>query len=92
MEFREFVAQALTKSPEERPNALDILEATFIQRPRAVTVLRDLIQRTKQAVRELDNLNYKKMKKLLIREKGHRDERESDDPLQRCLVCAIFTP
>lgn len=69
------MAQALTKVPADRPTALDILEADFIRRtPRTPTVLRDLIQRTKQAVRELDNLNYKKMKKLLIREKGHRGD------------------
>lgn len=28
----------------------------------------DLIQRTKAAVRELDNLNYRKMKKILMNE------------------------
>lgn len=35
-------------------------------RPRSPHVLIDLIQRTKEAVRELDNLNYRKMKKLLM--------------------------
>ncbi|GAV05538.1 hypothetical protein RvY_15656 [Ramazzottius varieornatus] len=78
-EFRDFVSLALAKNPEERPTAVQLLDVTFIQRPRPVTVLRDLIQRTKQAVRELDNLNYKKMKKLLIREKLHRDERGDGD-------------
>lgn len=32
----------------------------------AATVILDLIQRTKDAVRELDNLQYRKMKKILI--------------------------
>lgn len=35
-------------------------------RPRATTVLIELIARTKAAVRELDNLNYRKMKKILM--------------------------
>ena len=85
-DFRDFVSLALAKNPDERPNVTQLLEAPFIQRPRPVTVLRDLIQRTKQAVRELDNLNYKKMKKLLIREKLHRDERgDGDGPVSHKL-------
>lgn len=35
-------------------------------RPRSGKVILDLIQRTKAAVRELDNLNYRKMKKILM--------------------------
>ncbi|XP_055328505.1 serine/threonine-protein kinase TAO1-like [Paramacrobiotus metropolitanus] len=77
-EFRNFVATALTKNPDDRPDALQIMETPFIVRTRPVTVLRDLIQRTKQAVRELDNLNYKKMKKLLIRERLHRDDKDPE--------------
>ena len=37
-------------------------------RERAESVLMDLIQRTKDAVRELDNLQYRKMKKILFPE------------------------
>lgn len=40
----------------------------FVLRERPETVLIDLIQRTKDAVRELDNLQYRKMKKLLFQE------------------------
>ena len=39
---------------------------TFIVRPRPGRVLLDLIIRTKSAVRELDNINYRKMKKILM--------------------------
>jgi hypothetical protein len=43
-----------------------ILQHQFVTRPRSPQVLIDLIQRTKAAVRELDNLNYRKMKKILM--------------------------
>lgn len=42
------------------------LQHQFITRPRPVTVIIDLIHRTKAAVRDLDNLNYRKMKKILM--------------------------
>ena len=38
----------------------------FTSRIRTSNVILDLIQRTKAAVRELDNLNYRKMKKILM--------------------------
>ena len=40
----------------------------FVARIPARTVLLDLIARTKNAVRDLDNLNYRKMKKILMNE------------------------
>jgi len=40
----------------------------FLCRERPVTVVMDLISRTKEAVRELDNLQYRKMKKILFHE------------------------
>lgn len=45
---------------------LSILQHQFVTRTRSPQVLIDLIQRTKAAVRELDNLNYRKMKKILM--------------------------
>lgn len=41
----------------------------FVRRERPPRILIDLIQRTKDAVRELDNLQYRKMKKILYQEK-----------------------
>ena len=38
----------------------------FVARVKATHVLMDLIARTKNAVRDLDNLNYRKMKKILM--------------------------
>ena len=38
----------------------------FITRARPTSVIIELIHRTKAAVRDLDNLNYRKMKKILM--------------------------
>ena len=43
-----------------------MLQHQFVARVPARTVLLDLIARTKNAVRDLDNLNYRKMKKILM--------------------------
>lgn len=64
--FRHFVESCLQKQPVNRPTSAKLLGHQFITRPRSQTVLIDLIQRTKAAVRDLDNLNYKKMKKILM--------------------------
>ncbi|RWS31878.1 serine/threonine protein kinase TAO1-like protein [Leptotrombidium deliense] len=64
--FRNFVDSCLQKSPYERPNSSQLLRHGFIIRNRSTSVLLDLIHRTKAAVRELDNLNYRKMKKILM--------------------------
>ena len=42
------------------------LQHQLVTRPRSPHALLDLIQRTKAAVRDLDNLNYRKMKKILM--------------------------
>lgn len=42
------------------------LQHQLVTRSRSPHVLLDLIQRTKAAVRDLDNLNYRKMKKILM--------------------------
>ncbi|XP_074593918.1 serine/threonine-protein kinase Tao [Brevipalpus obovatus] len=65
-QFRSFVDSCLRKSPYERPNSSQMLKHPFIIRPRPNSVLTDLINRTKAAVRELDNINYRRMKKILM--------------------------
>lgn len=47
---------------------LSVLQHRFLCRERPLTVIMDLIARTKDAVRELDNLQYRKMKKILFQE------------------------
>lgn len=64
--FRRFVESCLQKDPADRPNAARLLSHVFITRSRSPTIMLELIIRTKTAVRELDNLNYKKMKKILM--------------------------
>uniref|UniRef100_A0A671NFT9 non-specific serine/threonine protein kinase n=1 Tax=Sinocyclocheilus anshuiensis TaxID=1608454 RepID=A0A671NFT9_9TELE len=66
--FRNFVDSCLQKLPHDRPNSEELLKHAFVQRERPDSVLIDLIQRTKDAVRELDNLQYRKMKKILFQE------------------------
>ncbi|KPP74982.1 serine/threonine-protein kinase TAO1-like [Scleropages formosus] len=51
----------------------------FVLRARPETVLTDLIQRTKDAVRELDNLQYRKMKKILFQEAHNGPVAEAPD-------------
>lgn len=64
--FRSFVEVCLKKSPIDRPTSAKLLSNYFVTRQRSPNVLIDLIARTKAAVRELDNLNYRKMKKILM--------------------------
>uniref|UniRef100_A0A4W4GRE2 non-specific serine/threonine protein kinase n=1 Tax=Electrophorus electricus TaxID=8005 RepID=A0A4W4GRE2_ELEEL len=66
--FRNFVDSCLQKIPQDRPHSDDLLQHAFVLRERTDTVLMDLIMRTKDAVRELDNLQYRKMKKILFQE------------------------
>jgi len=64
--FRRFVDLCLKKNPLERVASSKLLTHPFITRPKSTHVLTDLISRTKAAVRDLDNLNYRKMKKILM--------------------------
>ncbi|XP_068623271.1 serine/threonine-protein kinase Tao isoform X1 [Battus philenor] len=64
--FRYFVEACLQKNPQDRPSSTKLLTHPYITRPRSPNVLVDLIQRTKAAVRDLDNLSYRKMKKILM--------------------------
>lgn len=64
--FRKFVDACLRKNPLDRPTSKQLLSHPFVARTRSPNVLLELISRTKAAVRELDNLNYRKMKKILM--------------------------
>lgn len=79
--FRGFVDYCLQKIPQERPTSAELLRHDFVRRDRPARVLIDLIQRTKDAVRELDNLQYRKMKKILFHESrnGPLNESQEDD-------------
>ncbi|XP_059974592.1 serine/threonine-protein kinase TAO3 [Mesoplodon densirostris] len=79
--FRTFVDYCLQKMPQERPTSVELLRHDFVRRDRPLRVLIDLIQRTKDAVRELDNLQYRKMKKILFQEtrNGPLNESQEDE-------------
>ncbi|KAF6278593.1 TAO kinase 3 [Rhinolophus ferrumequinum] len=79
--FRSFVDYCLQKIPQERPTSVELLRHDFVRRDRPLRVLIDLIQRTKDAVRELDNLQYRKMKKILFQEtrNGPLNESQEDE-------------
>uniref|UniRef100_A0A8C6LHA8 non-specific serine/threonine protein kinase n=1 Tax=Nothobranchius furzeri TaxID=105023 RepID=A0A8C6LHA8_NOTFU len=66
--FRNFVDSCLQKISQDRPTSDVLLKHHFLCRERPMTVVMDLIARTKDAVRELDNLQYRKMKKILFHE------------------------
>ncbi|KAJ8402598.1 hypothetical protein AAFF_G00366810 [Aldrovandia affinis] len=66
--FRNFVDSCLQKIPQDRPTSDVLLKHRFLCRERPLSVVLDLIARTKDAVRELDNLQYRKMKKILFQE------------------------
>ncbi|TRY74183.1 hypothetical protein DNTS_004352, partial [Danionella cerebrum] len=66
--FRNFVDSCLQKISQDRPTSDVLLKHHFLCRERPVTAVMDLIARTKDAVRELDNLQYRKMKKILFQE------------------------
>ncbi|XP_036401802.1 serine/threonine-protein kinase TAO2 isoform X1 [Megalops cyprinoides] len=81
--FRNFVDSCLQKIPQDRPTSDVLLKHRFLCRERPLSVVLDLIARTKDAVRELDNLQYRKMKKILFQEthngpapEGGEDEEE----------------
>ncbi|XP_037323005.2 serine/threonine-protein kinase TAO1 isoform X1 [Pungitius pungitius] len=77
--FRNFIDSCLQKIPQDRPHSDDMLGHAFLQRERPDSVLMDLIQRTKDAVRELDNLQYRKMKKILLQEAHNGPTAEAPD-------------
>uniref|UniRef100_A0AAQ5XKX2 non-specific serine/threonine protein kinase n=1 Tax=Amphiprion ocellaris TaxID=80972 RepID=A0AAQ5XKX2_AMPOC len=83
--FRNFIDSCLQKIPQDRPHSDDMLGHAFLQRERPDSVLMDLIQRTKDAVRELDNLQYRKMKKILLQEAHNgptTETQEGDEDLE----------
>ncbi|XP_026066718.1 serine/threonine-protein kinase TAO3-like [Carassius auratus] len=92
--FRSFVDYCLLKLPQDRPSSAELMRHEFVRRERPLRVLIDLIQRTKDAVRELDNLQYRKMKKILYQEKhngpmGESQEDEEDGDQAGCKMNSL---
>ncbi|XP_041643243.1 serine/threonine-protein kinase TAO3 [Cheilinus undulatus] len=92
--FRSFVDYCLLKIPQDRPSSGELLRHDFVRRERSPRILIDLIQRTKDAVRDLDNLQYRKMKKILYQEKhngpmGESQEEEEDSEAASCKMNSL---
>uniref|UniRef100_A0A8D3B2E9 non-specific serine/threonine protein kinase n=1 Tax=Scophthalmus maximus TaxID=52904 RepID=A0A8D3B2E9_SCOMX len=77
--FRNFVDSCLQKISQDRPTSDVLLKHHFLCRERPMTAVMDLIARTKDAVRELDNLQYRKMKKILFHEAHNGPAPEGGD-------------
>uniref|UniRef100_A0A667Y676 non-specific serine/threonine protein kinase n=1 Tax=Myripristis murdjan TaxID=586833 RepID=A0A667Y676_9TELE len=90
--FRNFVDSCLQKFPQDRPNSEELLKHAFVQRERPESVLMDLILRTKDAVRELDNLQYRKMKKILFQEAHNGPTTEAQDEEEVCHLTGSAEP
>ncbi|XP_077457087.1 serine/threonine-protein kinase TAO3-like [Stigmatopora argus] len=90
-QFRSFVDYCLLKIPQDRPSSGELLLHDFVRRERSPRILPDLIHRTKDAVRELDNLQYRKMKKILYQEKhnGPLGESQDDDEDSEAASCKM---
>ncbi|KAL8562589.1 hypothetical protein ACOMHN_045853 [Nucella lapillus] len=73
-EFHNFINVCLQKSPADRPTGSDCLSHPFVRKTRRPDVLLELIMRTKEAVRKLDNLQYRRMKKLIMNGSSATDE------------------
>ncbi|KAK7477446.1 hypothetical protein BaRGS_00031348 [Batillaria attramentaria] len=73
-EFRNFVTDCLRKLPADRPTSSECLQHPFVRKTRRPEVLIELILRTKAAVRKLDNLQYRRMKKLIMNGSAASDD------------------
>ncbi|RNA19766.1 serine threonine- kinase TAO3 [Brachionus plicatilis] len=70
-EFKKFIDLCLKKSPQNRPAANELLNNEFIVKFSNRDALIELIKKTKDIVRDLDNLQYRKMKKIIMTESSN---------------------
>jgi serine/threonine protein kinase len=70
-DFISFIAMCLQKNPNDRPIPSELLNTIFIKTKSNREILIDLIRRTKEAVKEFDNIRYRRMKKVLM---GHDEQ------------------
>uniref|UniRef100_A0AC35G3F2 Protein kinase domain-containing protein n=1 Tax=Panagrolaimus sp. PS1159 TaxID=55785 RepID=A0AC35G3F2_9BILA len=63
--FISFVDQCLRKDPEQRLSTRACLNHSFVTDAPSPSIILELIRRTKRVVKELDNFQYRKMRKLM---------------------------
>ena len=64
--FKKFIGECVQKNPAQRPSANELLKHEFIALMAEPRALLELIRKTKEIVRDLDNLQYRKMKKIIM--------------------------
>jgi len=74
-QFKLFIEACLKKHACDRPSAHSLLQHPFIVAQSDRKALTELIRKTKDIVRDLDNLQYRKMKKLIMVEGGSENSR-----------------
>jgi thousand and one amino acid protein kinase len=65
-EFVNFISKCLVKEPSERPTSHLMLQHNFITLQRREEILLTMVERSKSLVRKLDDLNYRKARKILM--------------------------
>lgn len=80
-EFRAFVDACLQKQPTDRPTATDLLSHPFVRKTRRSDVILELIKRTKLAVKQLDNLQYRRLNKLIMNGGGNEESLLEGSPV-----------
>lgn len=81
--FKDFVARCLMKEAHDRPRASELLRHPWIAEVRPDGILSELVARTKDAVRRLDNKSYKAAKQIFMlnnhSQKGTEDDVDDND-------------
>lgn len=81
-DIKDFIGKCLQKNPPDRPSSQELLAHVFVSKPQPQNILKELVQRTKSQVRALDNMNYKKVKKIFMNDDvgvGDSGSFEQDD-------------
>lgn len=76
--YKDFISRCLIKEASDRPRASDLLKHTLMVEAHPDTILNLLVARTKDAVRRLDNKNYRAARKIFMLN-NHNGEQGGDN-------------
>jgi len=85
-DFHNFISLCLKKSPSDRPTASELLNTSFITSKSNRDVLMDLIRRTKHAVKQADNIHYRRMKKIFTSHEDSLNSSKSNHQSTECIT------
>ncbi|GMR44216.1 hypothetical protein PMAYCL1PPCAC_14411 [Pristionchus mayeri] len=83
--FVSFVSACLRKEPAERMTTAEAQQHSFVRSAHAPHVVVELIARAKRLVKELDNNQYRKMRKLMLLDERRGDADNGADSLSLSL-------